>query len=212
MEFDPDMFVEVLTAAIRAKKPFNVGLREMTEWCSTHLPHDDWKKIQALDTSEDEEKALQWIPDVLKKCPCPFDIHALYFGLAEMANSKDEEFADLYVGFLGQYDPSDKEAQWVFGENRHYPEKGSFKVKTLKAAGLIFNCESGRGLGNEGNYMFSLSYTLLLVTSLMTPDLYAKIGTQEERIGILAGWDSGDLMRPGELTKTGFIANEEEMI
>ena len=60
--------------------------------------------------------------------------------------------------------------------------------------------------------MFSLSYTLLLVTSLMSPELLARLGTQAERVGMLAGWDSGDLMRPGELTKVGFVANEGAMI
>jgi len=212
MKFDPNKFIDALTAAIRARKPFAVGLSEMTEWCAQHLPHDDWNRIRSLDVSEDEKKALKWIPDVLKKHPCPFEIQALYFGLAEMANSKDEEFADLYVAFMGQYDPADKEAQWVFGERRHYPDKASLKVKTLKAAGLIFNRENGEGLGNDGNFMFSLSYTFLLVTSLTSPEFYTRLGTQAERIGMLAGWDSGDLMRPGELTKAGFVVNEEAMI
>jgi len=53
---------------------------------------------------------------------------------------------------------------------------------------------------------------LLLVTSLTSPEFYTRLGTQAERIGMLAGWDSGDLMRPGELTKAGFVVNEEAMI
>jgi hypothetical protein len=212
MKFDPDKFFDALTAAIRARKPFLVGLGEMTDWCAQHLPHDDWARIRALDVSADDRMAVQWIPDVLKNHPCPFEVQALYFGLAEMANTQDEEFADLNVAFLGQYDASDQEAQWVFGELRHYPDQASLAVNTLQAAGAIFNREDGEGLGNRGNFMFALSYTLLLVTSLMSPALYATLGTQTTRIGLLAGWDSGDLMRPGELTSLGFVANREAMI
>ena len=212
MTFDHDKFFATLSAAIRAKKPFEVGLREMLDWCAQHLPHDDWEKIRALPFSEDESAAAKWIPGVLKKYPVPFEVRGLYFGLAEMANAKDEEFADLYVAFMGQYDASDTEAQWVFGEKRHYPEKSSLKVKNLKTAGLIFNRESGEGLGNEGHFMFCLSYALLLVASLMTADLYERLGATAERVGILAGWDSGDLMRPGELTASGFEPNAKAMI
>jgi hypothetical protein len=212
MRFDPNEFCNALAATIRARKPFLVGLGKMTDWCSKHLPHADWAKIRALDVSEDAKKAVSWIPDVLRKHPCPFEVQALYFGLAEMANSKGEEFADLYVGFLGQYDPTDEESKWVFGERRHYPARASLKTKTLRTAGLVFNRESGEGLGNDGNYVFSLSYTSLLVASLMSPELYVRLGTPAKRVGILAGWDSGDLLRPGELTKAGLVPNRRAMI
>ncbi|HVU16463.1 MAG TPA: hypothetical protein VHD32_06040 [Candidatus Didemnitutus sp.] len=212
MEFDPDKFFDELSAAIRTRKPFPEGLGTMIDWCSNHLPHDDWSKIRSLDVSGDEEAARNWIPEVLKKSPCPFEIRALYFGLAEKCSSEDEEYADLYVAFMGQYDPADQEAQWVFGKQRHYPDHASLNVTTLKSAGLIFNRENGEGLGNEGNFMFALSYTLLLTTSLMSPELYGGLGTPAERIGILAGWDSGDLMRPGELSRDGFVPNGEPMI
>lgn len=212
MTFDPNTFFAALSTTIRAQKPFQTGLREMIDWCAQQAPHADWEKVSALPFADDEKKAAKWIPDVLKKYPAPFEVRGLYFGLAEMANAKDEEFADLYVAFMGQYDPADKEAKWVFGEKRHYPEASSLRVKTLKAAGLIFNRESGEGLGNTGNYLFCMSYTLLLVTSLMTSELYGRLGGSARGIGILAGWDSGDLVRPGELTARGFVPNPEEMV
>jgi hypothetical protein len=212
MRFDPDKYFEALAEAVRAQKSFQNALRDMNRWCAAHLPHSDWNAIADLDISEDETKAQKWIPDVLKKYSCPFEIQALYFGLSEKANSKGEEFGDLYVAFMGQYDPADEKAQWVFGDKRHYPEKSSLKVKTLKSAGLIFNREGGDGLGNEGNFMFCMSYAVLLVASLMSSELYERFGTRADRVGMLAGWDSGDLMRPGELTRSGFVPNPKAMI
>lgn len=212
MQFDPDKYFAALTDAIRAQKPFQVALSDMNSWCAAHVPHSDWDAIAALDVSKDALKAQKWIPRVLKKYPCPFEIQAIYFGLATHANAKDEEFGELYVGFMGQYDSADEKAQWVYGDKRHYPEKSSLSVKTLKSAGLIFNRQTGIGLGNEGNFMFCMSYAALLVSSLMSPELFGLLGTSADRVGILAGWDSGDLILPGELCRSGFLPNPRAMI
>lgn len=212
MEFDPHKFVAALTVEIRRQRPFIAGLKSMLQWCAKHLPHGDWKKVAALDFEADEKKAQTWIPKTLKAAPSPFPIHGMYFGLHEYSTAKDEEYAKLYVGFLGQYDPKDKKASWVFGAKRHYPEKSTLNARALKAAGVIFNRESGEGLGNDGNFMFCMTYANLLVASLMTPELHLSLKSKADRIGLLAGWDSGDYMNLGELTAKGFVPKRGAMI
>ncbi len=211
-EFHADKFTEALCAVIRDKKPFPDSLLGMITWCAEHLPHQDWKKVLALDFADDLAVSQRWIPKVLQAEPCEFEIRGLYFGLAEMGNAKDEEYAELSVAFLGQYDPEDREAGWAQGELRHDPAKAVLKAKALKAAGLIFNRASGAGFGNEGSYMFGLSYALLLVAALLTPELYQQLAAREKKVGVLAGWDSGDVYRVGELTPTGFVPNRGIMI
>ncbi|WP_221031941.1 hypothetical protein [Actomonas aquatica] len=212
MSFDPDSFFEVLSAKVRAQLPFVEAMDSMLSWCEDQMPHSDWSIVRALPLAADLSAAERWIPELLSSQPCPFGIRALYFGLAEMANDEDEEFADLYVGFLGQYDADDEESAWVFGDLRHYPEGASLPTDSLRIAGETFNREDGKGLGNEGNYMFCMAYSALLVASIMSSQTYQALNPDIDRVGMLVGWDSGDLMKPGDLSADGFIPRQEAMI
>jgi hypothetical protein len=212
MNLNPDTFFAMLAEELRSPDSFDVAFPRALAWCAEHLPHDDWNKIGAADYSADLARARLWVTAVLKKHPCPFPIRGLYFGLAEMSNARGEEFADLYVGFLGQYDSSDAQASWLHGELRHYPDNSSLKVRLLREAGVRFNRESGRGLGNDGNFAFCLVYACLLVKEILTPELQTALGGGDVACGVVCGWDSGDTVRLGELPPTGFRPNPGPMI
>jgi hypothetical protein len=210
-EFDPEKFFPELTRTIRARVPFRAGLRHMLAWSARHLPHDDWKRVRALDVADDPRAAFTWVQGLLRRSPCPFPVRGLYFHLSEYTNARDEEYATLGVAFTGQHKDNDPQYAWARGPKRHDPPGGELRGRALKAAGVIFNRASGRGLGNEGYMMYAMSYATLLVASLMTPRLHAQFGTSDH-IGLLVGWNSGDLMQLGHLTAKGFKARSGAMI
>ncbi|HUG12374.1 MAG TPA: hypothetical protein VMM36_15260 [Opitutaceae bacterium] len=203
-QVDPDRFFAELNRILRTRVTFRAGLSEILSWCAQSMPHTDWEKVSAIDVSDDERRAKQWLPDLLKKEPCPFPIRGVYFSLVELSNSRGEEIAELSAAFVGQYDPNDTEMLWAIGDLRHDPKRGSFKGRALKAAGLIFNRASGRGLQNDGYFPFAFSLSALLARSLMTPEIHDVLGSPRGPVGVLVGWEAGDHLLLGELKRVGF--------
>jgi hypothetical protein len=65
--------------------------------------------------------------------------------------------------------------------------------------------ERSKGLGNDAEYPLGLTYSLLVSASLASnvpPSLW--LGKQFRRL-VAAGFDSGDILSIGQVTRSGFV-------
>jgi hypothetical protein len=130
-------------------------------------------------------------------------VRAIYFGLGERATRDRVEFADLYFGLLSHYEPEDKACEWLWRNPSHYPDKAYLGSATLKAAGVICNADEVAGLGTPGHIVFALAFATLLLRASLDGGIHQLLGAVEP-VGVVVGFDSGDLFRLGELHSDGF--------
>ncbi|MEG2803179.1 hypothetical protein [Stenotrophomonas sp.] len=200
---DYGTFYRLLADEVRASTDVNASMQALLAWADLRLPHPSWTALKALDCSVERAGVGEWLTRVLRRAPCPFPVRALYFGLGELANGDGVEFADLYVGLLSHYDPADKACEWLWRGPSHYPDRACLGSATLKAAGVICNADEVGGLGTPGHVVFALSFATLLLRASLDGRIYQLLGATAP-VGVVVGFDSGDLFRLGELHAQGF--------
>jgi hypothetical protein len=208
MDFDFDSFYKRLQEEVRSSTDFGASLKSMLECCAKLQPHPAWAELMALDTSKEIKATKRWLPRVIKREPCPFPVRGAYFGLSEFAY-RGAEYANMYVALMSAYDPNDQETQWLFEKPTHYPDKGHLNSKSLKAAGLL--CAGEDSLGTPGLICYSMSFSALLLRHVLDAEMHQLLGGTGP-IGVVTGYDSGDLLRLGEMTAEGFVPNKSDFV
>lgn len=209
-EFDYKAFYRILADEVRISTDFAQSMKTLLEWAEKTDPHASWAALRALDCSGEPNKMAMWLDRVLKRAPCPFPVRGVYFGLGEHMTRARVEYAEMYVGFLGSYAPADRTSSWLWRGPSHYPGNACLRSKVLKAAGVICNEDEQSGLATPGHIVFSLSFATLLLAASLDARTYERLGA-EQPVGIAVGFDSGDLVRLGELHSSGFRARRGAM-
>jgi len=209
-EFDYKAFYRILAGEVRTSTDFVQSLKTLLEWAEKADPHASWAALRALGCSDEPKKVVGWLDRILKRTPCPFPVRGIYFGLGEHMTRTGIEYADLYVGFLSSYAPADRTSSWLWRGPSHYPENAYLRSKSLKAAGVICNEDEQSCLGTPGHIVFSLGFATLLLAAALDARIYQRLGV-DQPVGIAVGFDSGDLIRLGELHSSGFRARRGVM-
>jgi len=212
MDFDFTAFYERLQKEVRTSTDLHSSVEAMMQWGARQIPHADWSRLAAFDAAKELQAAKRWLPRVLKRAPCPFDVRGAFVGLGEFQDRNGVAYADLYFGLMSTYDPADLDSQWLYSRPRHYPDNAYLRSKALKQGGLLCNQEATPpGLGTPGHISFSVSFAALFLRHALDGDVYRLLGGTRP-IGVVTGFDSGDLLRLGEITAEGFVPNETAMV
>ncbi|HVU87017.1 MAG TPA: hypothetical protein VHD36_06835 [Pirellulales bacterium] len=176
---------------------------EVIDICSRDVPHADWSRFSELDYNGDVAALRSWIPRVFKNRPAPFSIQGLWIGLCNPCKG-DMVWADMYVGAVSQYVPEDPELGWLWTGQRHYPKEAFADSSSLRA---IYEIAYGTdfGLGNDAEWPLCLAFGALAARSLLRDQTTRLVDPTAPQIGVVVGFDSGDMLKLGELTSTGFV-------
>lgn len=178
-------------------------MQTLLDWGAQRIPHPSWAAMKELDCSVESAGMGKWLTRVLRRAPCPFPVRAIYFGLGERSTRDRVEFADLYFGLLSHYEPEDKACEWLWRNPRHYPDKAYLGSAILKTAGVICNEDEVTGLGTPAHIVFALAFATLLLRASLDGRIHQLLGAVEP-VGVVVGFDSGELFRLGELNSDGF--------
>ena len=212
MNFNFAAFYDQLETEVRASSDFAKSVAALMDWSARQIPHSDWSRLAEFDAAKELAAARRWLPRVLKRSPCPFQVRGVYFGLGEFADRSGVEYADLYFGLMSEYDRVDLELKWVWCKPRHYPDNSYLKSKALKNGGVLCNRESTPpGLSTPGHICFSVGFAALLLRHVLGKEVFQLLGGTAP-IGVVTGFDSGDLLRLGEITADGFQPNHNTMV
>jgi hypothetical protein len=180
-------------------------MREVISACERDIPHHDWSLLSSLDYDKDVLSLTAWIPSVFKKQPAPFQIKGLWILLCNPCTSKDNVWADMYVGSMSQYASDAEELYWFQDSECHYPENAYAKSSSLRSIYKIGYADRS-GLGNDAEWPLCLAFGVFAVHSLLRCQSPSLVGSTASRIGVVVGFDSGDMLRIGELTESGLVA------
>jgi len=175
-------------------------MSEIISICSRDVPHADWARLSALDYDGDVASLTSWIAGVFEREPAPFPIQGLWFGLNNPSENR-KIWADMYVGSVAEYAPDDEELSWIWKSKRHYPEDSYAHSSSLRS---IYEIAYGGSLGNDAEWPLCLAFAAFAVRSLLRGQTTELVASTAPRIGVAVGFDSGDMLKIGELTDTGF--------
>ena len=111
----------------------------------------------------------------------------------------------MYVGATAKYDADDKEFSWLWKGERHYPEDAYAHSSSLRSIYEIAYGADG-GLGNDAEWPLCLAFGAFAVRSLLRGQSTRLVASSAPRIGVVIGFDSGDMLKVGELTVSRFVA------
>ena len=177
-------------------------MSEIVAICSRDVPHADWSRLTALDYDGDVASMTPWVAEVFERQPAPFPIQGLWFGLCNPSED-GKVWADMYVGSVAQYAADDEELSWLWKSKRHYPEDPYAHSALLRSIYQI-GYNNGGGLGNNAEWPLCLAFGAFAVRSLLRGKTARLVASTAPRIGVAVGFDSGDMLKVGELTDEGF--------
>ena len=176
---------------------------EIISICSRDVPHADWSRLSALDYDRDVASLASWIGGVFQRQPAPFPIQGLWFGLCNPTED-GKVWADVYVGSVAQYAADDEELSWIWKGERHYPDDAYAHSASLRSIYEISYAADG-GLGNDAEWPLCLAFGAFAARSLLRGQSTRLVASTAPRIGVAVGFDSGDMLKIGELTERGFV-------
>ena len=195
-----DLFAKIEELVLSERAP-GEGMREILAQCARDFPHDDWSRLAQLDYDGDVASLAGWIGGVFDREPAPFPIQGLWFGLFNPAEG-EKTWADIYVGGMAEYEPGDKEMSWLYQSDRHFPKNAEAHSVGLRQ---IHEIAYGGGLGNTAEYPLCLAFGAFAVRALLRGQTTKLVGSTAPVIGVVVGFDSGDMVKVGELTPTNFV-------
>jgi hypothetical protein len=160
--------------------------------------HKDWDKLQRL-AYEDLDDLRDWIEKPFRLDSSSVKLAGLWFGLFNPIYKRNP-VADIYVCGSTQFDSTPDDNSWAVDPDwcpEHRYAKSAILAKIYKIA------YGKGGLGNDAEYPLCLAYGCLAVRDLiqiMDPKLFLGLSST---LGIAVGFDSGDFIPIGTLTKRG---------
>lgn len=179
-----------MTQLVCRKLSFSAAMRALVDWCAEQRPHPDWAPLRDVDFSAELRRLRAWLDDVLSNEPPDTTITGIYFGLFNPTYS-GVTTADLYIagGVVS-------DGEWLPKVRNHWwPERRYARSKLLAHLyGVAYRSE--RGLGNDAEYPLALGFAALAAKHLAS-------ALPVKNALITAGFDSGDVLTLGRLSKKG---------
>ncbi|MGD9644472.1 MAG: hypothetical protein AB7U73_02100 [Pirellulales bacterium] len=203
MSLDHKAIIELIKQLIASDISVGECMQRIIETCARDFPHPDWDKYTEIEYDEDVAALGSWIAGVFERQPAPFPIHGLWMGLVQRVNQQGHVWADMYVAATSHYDPSDPEYAWLRKNPRHFPDNAyawSMSLCNIYAESY----KSKTGLGIHAEWPLALAFGAFAVRSLLADHTTQLVGSSAPRIGVVVGFDDGDLLKIGGLTASGF--------
>ena len=186
---------------IASKRTLRESMDRVIAKCMKAHPHDDWEKLAAL-PYEDLDDLREWIEKPFREEPSKKKLAALWFGLFNPVYGK-KPVADIYVSGSVRFEPSPEDNTWAVGP-AWWPESRYARSAVLSK--LYSIAYRKNGLANDAEYPLCLAYGGLVVRDLLRELDPSIVLGKSSSLGIAVGFDSGDFVLVGELTKTGLVS------
>jgi hypothetical protein len=186
---------------IASRRSLRESMDRVIAKCSKGHPHHDWEKLRAL-PYEDLDDLREWIEKPFRLEPSKKKLKGLWFGLFNPVYERDP-VADIYVCGSTRFDPSPVDNSWAVGPD-WWPENRYARSSVLARVYKIAYRKDG--LGNNADYPLCLAYGGLSVRELLRACEPSMILGSSGSLGVAVGFDSGDFVLVGEMTRQGLVA------
>lgn len=180
------------------------GMAQLIDFCADQESWRGWSALRRLDFAADERRLRRWLAGVLTKEPPQKSIKAYWFGLFNPI-VKDKATCGMYMAGSKIYDAEDEEFDWACGRD-YFPDGRYAESQILDE--IYRKVEKAKGsVSGYGEYVLCLGFSGLIIKTLAGAiDVETWLGNAKSR-AIAIGFDSGDGILLGSITKNGWQPN-----
>ncbi len=182
------------------------GMAQLIEFCADQESWRAWSALRKLDFAADERRLKLWLVGVLTKEPPQKSIKAYWFGLFNPI-VEDRATCGMYIAGSKSFDAADETFDWACSPD-YFPNGRYAKSQVLDE--IYRKVDKAKGCVSEyGEYVLCLGFGGLIIKTLAdTIPVETLLGNAKSR-AIAVGFDSGDGILLGSITKNGWQLNAE---
>jgi hypothetical protein len=182
--------------------PLQRKMQELIAACEGRNPEGDWRPLKDLDFEREIPRLRdQWLAAVFTTRPPVNDgVTGLWFGLFNPIYDGGA-VADFYVAG-GVAETEDENADWASAP-KYFPEGRYAHSEVLAAIYHIVEAHDS-ALGRKAEEYVCLGYVAFVVQELLRDVDTKLVVTDNGFVRVAIGWDSGDALYIGTLTRRGF--------
>jgi HEAT repeats len=190
------------------------SMAALIDQCEAARPHPDWTRLRAIPYSE-LVPLVRWIQKPFRQEPPAKPLKGLWFGLFNPCPDGRTPVADIYVCGSSRFvrDPNDND--WAV--NPDWWPDARYACSSVLAEVYRIAYRQGEPtakqracLGNDAEYPLCLGYGAFAVRELLTRVELSLILDEAQSLGVAVGFDDGDFVQLGELSKDGFTPIKPE--
>jgi hypothetical protein len=170
------------------------------------LPAKELNALRSLDYESELSALTARLQSGIDAAPPPKMPGGIYFGLFLPGREDGSIVADFYLATTDENDPADAECHWVSSLD-YFPPDAQAQSQVLEH---IYRLLPGlpEEVRTTAEDVLCLGYTGFVVAHILNAPGFRAWCEDGRVISVAVGWDSGDLLRIGELTAEGFRAPE----
>ena len=210
VQYRPEWPFEQVVSIVQSARSVSVGFSAIIDRCVEHWPHQNWAQFRALQLEPDIARLKCWLTSLLAADPPRADARVLWFGLCNPIR-EDQPTSNLTVcGFAA--DPQHAGPIMWQPKGRDAGSEVLAQIYALayaeeqctRAGGILEeDDEDDPSFGSDAEYALCLTYAGLVVRTLaseLAAELFLAQAAERE---LFVGFDCGDAIRLGTITKSG---------
>ncbi|MEM9353320.1 MAG: hypothetical protein AAGA92_09930 [Planctomycetota bacterium] len=207
MGFDLAQMHGLIADLVSHKLSVAESMLALIDECEHGRPHPDWSKLRELPYG-DLSPLIDWVQEPFREEPPPVPLRGLWFGLFNPCLEDNTPVADMYVCGSERFEPDPHDNSWACGPD-WWPDSRYANSTVLAELYSIAYRRSPQAtdkegcLGNDAEYPLCLGFGAFTVRELLEQIEPSLILGRSDRLGVAIGFDSGDFLLLGELTKGG---------
>lgn len=201
-----------IVAELARQRPVAESMDTLINQCAKNYPHPDWALLRALPFS-DLSPLENWIQQLLGTEPPSLLIQGLWFGLFNPCYDGHSPVADIYLCGSEQFHPDPQDNSWAVGptwwpDARYAMSKVLAEIYRIAYTPGTSKPNLGNCLGNDAEYPLVLGYGVFAVRNLLERIDPALLPGKADSLGVAVGFDSGDFILVGNMTRNGLVPFE----
>jgi hypothetical protein len=198
MNIDAGAVFGLIQSELAGRRPLSESMDRIVSLCAESYPHESWNTLRNL-PYDDLTELLDWFVALFRNDPPLTKLAGLWFGLKNPIY-RGTIVADMYVWGSSRFDPGDD--SWAVNADWR-PRNQNAHSTILESIYRI--AYQPAGLGNDAEYPLCLAYGCLAVREILQSVNPAEILGTSDQLGIEVGFNGGDFLTIGKLTKSGFV-------
>jgi hypothetical protein len=186
---------------IASKRTLRDSMDRIIAKCAKGHPHKDWEKLTAL-PYDDLDDLREWVEKPFREEPPKKKLAGLWFGLFNPVYS-GKPVADIYVCGSTRFDSSPDDNTGAVSPDWWPENRYAHSAVLAKLYKIAYRKD---GLANDAEYPLCLAYGGLAVRELLRAADPSVFLGRSPLLGIAVGFDSGDFVLVGKLSKAGLVS------
>jgi hypothetical protein len=183
---------------VRSARTIQESLERVIEKCETAEPHGDWNDLRNVEI-EDSKKFGKRVKNWFSNKNLKAEISGLWFGIFNPANGR-WPIADFRVVGCSDFVADTNDNSWASNTRTWSPDSRAFSPVLERYFKIAYR---DNGLGNKAEYPLCLAYTTLALRDVFMTSKPSVFLRNSNSVGVAVGFDGGDFIVLGTLTKNG---------